>query len=373
MTEENDPDWASSRKSFILIFNVGRGLAIFIRTSINQGFIYDLGSSEGFSPLEFLEENIIPYLDKYIAADGKESNIAQRIISHPHADHFTDIGNLFDDDDDEKDIFYAGLHTCPHDKAGSDEMLDWNRMTNSGKSDALIEKYKLLYFGRNLPLQAIMYKGKWFEQTEYGIYYVKPPIVDEICPDNDQDYSNGLSIVLYYKHGNHSILIPGDITPDVFNYLLDEEEGVEKRYTKFSKSFHVNHPDWHLKNSDQPSLKQLLQDHGLSILLAPHHGLESGFLDYLYEQLGERKPGLVVVSEKRHTDEGDGEVDPIYSSEEGSIGQNVYIDGEKSDSYSISTRNGHHILIIFDGSAKKPLVYLEKEAEDLIKRMDENA
>jgi len=361
------PSWVSSQKSHIWVFNVGRGLSIFIRTALNQGIMYDFGSSEDFNPSDFLKENIVPYLDEY-----KKCKVAQTIISHPHADHITDIGCLITPDK-KNTPFYASLHTCPHDKmtgSAKPEALDWNRIKNPKGSEGNLEIYKSIYDGRNLPIQTIRYEAsRAIPNLEYGLYYVRPPVVCEIYPDNNQEYGNGTSLVLLYRHGYHTLLIPGDMNPDTFKHLLDEGKGLEKRYTVFDRRQNALHPMWHELSGDQPSLKSLLSSHGLSILLAPHHGLKSGFSEDLYRAMKDEKPGLVVISEKRHLSETDGEVEPFYQSPNGSKGQKISIEGNEETRNSVSTRDGHHILILFQGTGGQPEVFLEKEPAALLKKL----
>jgi len=362
------PKWVSSFKSYVLIFNVERGISIFIRTPLNQGIMYDFGSSPDFKPSVFLKEHIIPYLDKY-----KNSSLAQTIISHPHTDHFTDIDCLFVPSV-KGSPFFSSLHTCPHDKTdgtAKTEVINWERIKNPEGTDEKIKKYRSLFEGRFTPLQTILYDStRSIPNLEYGLYYVRPPVVEEIYPDNDQEYGNGVSLVIFYRHGYHSLLIPGDINPDTFKHLLDEGDGLEKRYTKFDKRQSALHPDWHKASGNQPGLKDLLEYHGLSILVAPHHGLESGYSEDLYQSIKDDRPGLVVISEKRHKSETDGQVDPFYQSKDGAKGQDVYIEGNKESHYSVSTRNGHHILISFQGTGGKPKVYLEPDANTLLEKMD---
>ena len=361
------PSWVLSQRSHIWIFNVGRGLCIFIRTALNQGIMYDLGSSEDFKPTDFLKDNIIPYLDRY-----KNCRVAQTIISHPHADHITNINCLTDPDRD-KSPFYSSLHTCPHDKtegSAKPETIDWNRIKNPKGSENNLEIYKSLYDGRKLPLQTICYESpRSIPNIEYGLYYVRPPVVSKIYPDKDQEYGNGTSLVIFFRHGFHTVLIPGDMNPDTFKHLLDEGEGLEKRYTIFDRRQNTTHPRWHETSGDQPLLKSLLNNRGLSILLAPHHGLKSGFSEDLYKAMKDEKPGLVVISEKRHLSDTDGEVELFYQTPEGAKGQKVYIEGKEENRYSVSTRDGHHILILFQGTGGQPEVYLEKDPEVLLKKL----
>lgn len=353
------PQWAFSMKSYVFIFNVERGLSIFIRTPLNQGIIYDFGKSATFSPSTFLIENIIPHLSKY-----KNHSVAQTIISHPHADHIQDIACLVTPNKGDSP-FYATLHTCPHDKEKS-ESINWDRIKNPEGTENLIKIYKEIYQDRNLPLQTIVYDSNCtIPNIEYGIYYIRPPVIEGIFED-DQKYANGISLVMFYRHGKHTLLIPGDIPPEILELILEGKNGLEKRYTIFDKNQMAEHPDWHKETSDQPTLKSLLATYGLSVLIAPHHGLESGFSKNLYDALKSGKPGVVAISEKKHLSDNDGKVAQLYQSKEGAIGQYVEIEGEREFRYSISTCNGHHILIILQGTGGCPEIYLEKDPDKLL-------
>lgn len=358
--------WRDTYFSYIWIFNVGRGLSIFIRTALNHGIIYDFGSSEDFSPIEFIEDNIIPYLYEY-----KGKKIAQTIISHPHLDHISEIESLIDSDSP----FNAVLHTCPHDKYDEDypdERIDWERVNNPTGSEEKIKIYRSLYEDekRELPLQTIQYDSEHsVPDLEYGIYYIRPPTLNDLFPKDDQNYTNGTSLVFFFRHGLHTLLIPGDIPPSAMDFLLKERSGCEKRYTIFSRIESQNHPDWHIETSDQPSLKGCLQQQGLSILVAPHHGLESGYSETLYNSILGGKPQLVIISEKRHLSPSDGQVDERYQTEEGAEGISINIEGTIRSRYSISTRNGHNILIIFKGTSGSPKVFAEREPEKLLDKV----
>jgi len=362
------PKWAQTLQSYIWIFNVGRGLSIFIRTALNQGIMYDFGSSQDFSPTEFLKKNILPYLEAY-----KKCKVAQTVISHPHADHISEISCLVSKDG-KNSPFYSSLHTCPHDKtegSAKPEAIDWERIKNPEGSEDNIKQYKDLYASRTLPLQTICYESsRSVPNLEYGLFYIRPPVVSEIHDSNDQDYGNGLSLLLFYRHGIHTMLIPGDITPDSLKHVLDGGKGMEKRYTVFDRQKSSEHPHWHDQSNDQPSLRSLLKNHGLSILVAPHHGLESGFSEDLYLSMKNNKPNLVVVSDKRHESDTDGSIDGRYQSENGASGLEVLVGDEKQKQYSVSTRNGHHILITFEGSGGTPKVFLDSDPERLLKRIE---
>ncbi|MCK4393726.1 MBL fold metallo-hydrolase [Candidatus Bipolaricaulota bacterium] len=357
--------WYDTLYTYIWVFNVGRGLAIFIRLPQNYGIVYDMGASDDFSPRDFIATHILPNLTQYKDEKGEKRAVAQIILSHPHADHIYEIAGNDSCHD-------AALWTCPHDKEYppgprkeyEDERVDFERVTNPDGSEDLIEEYRQAYEDRSLPLQTIKRGEARVPNVEYGIYYVRPPECDKMHPDSDQDYTNSTSLVLYLRHGKQNILLPGDITPASLERVLACDKGVERRYTFFTEGLGCE--DDHCKTGDQPVLGETLQNCGLSILIAPHHGLESGYCEELQNHVSGGKPDLNVISEKRHIVEGEGTVDPRYSGEEGSSGLTVDIEGTEKFRRSISTRDGHHILIVFKGTDGYPHVYLRKDAEDLV-------
>lgn len=353
--------WHTSLDTHIWIFNVGRGLAVFVRTGMNQGFLIDSGSSADFSPTEFIKEHLAPTLDKY---DGHQ--FAQVLHSHPHSDHISECAELKDKD------YSAGLITCPHDKGGTEanEKLNWKRIINPEGTDELVKDYKSLYANRTPPLQTIKHTNKAAvpPNLEYGIYYVRPPQCEDFHESDDNDYGNATSILFYLRYGTNSILLPGDCTPDAMKCLLNEGDGAEKRYTVFSRAATAQHPDWHQKTLDQPSLKSLLTDRGLSVLVAQHHGLESGYSPELYAAMKNGKPQLVVISEKEHTSETDGTIHPIYDSKDGASGLSVEIEGSTKTVRSLKTLDGCHILVVFNG-AGVPKVYADSDPENLLVKL----
>lgn len=361
MAMPRTPGWANSLKTHVWVFSVERGLAVFMRTALNQGILYDCGCDDGFSPLGFVAQHLLPHLEQY-----KNKPLAQRVLSHPHADHITEIGKLAEPSPDTSP-FASELHTCPHDRGGTamPEQIDWTRVKNPDGTDSLLDTYRLLYEKRKPPLQTISYESnRTVPGLGYGIFYLRPPVVARVFPDNDQEYANGSSIALYYQHGGHTLLLLGDMNPHVTSCVLDDGEGVEKRYTVFRRTDVP--PDWHIKTTNQPSLRARLGATGCSVLLAPHHGLESGFSTELYEAMKGGKPGLVVVSEKRHLTPSDGKIDGRYQGTEGSRGQDVLIEGARKFRNSVTTMNGHHILVVFDGTGGTPGVFLEKDPTRLL-------
>ena len=343
------------------LFNTGRGLSICIRFPNNIGIIYDLGCKDDFSPVEFISEEIMPHLEKY----DSSRNPAQLIASHPHQDHIQEAEKV-----NSSDNFNIGLVTLPHNidvEGQKEEKIDFDRLENSDNKK-LIEEYKKLYEGRSPPLQTLEKNKcpKASADVVYGIYYMRPPEVDGVHPSDDHKYGNGISLCLYLRHNSHSIWICGDVTPEVHNDIMTGEDTVERRFTYFSDKQEDIPEDYHLKTSTQPTPEELFDDHELTILIAPHHGLESCFFQGLFDLIPGGKTMLNVVSEKRHLSENDGKVDSRYSDKLHSKGMWVNIDAEQFSRRMISTRDGHHMLFILGRDSTRPKVYLRKDPYDLL-------
>jgi hypothetical protein len=354
--------WQDSFDTHIWIFSVGRGNAAFVRTGLNHGFIIDMACSDEFDTAEFIEDTFCKKLTKY-----KDRKIAQAVLSHPHRDHIQQCERLGNGEP-----LHPQLLTCPNDRQVG-EQVDWDRISDDREGSAeLLRTYRDLFKHRTPPLQTIEYEAnrQLASPLEYGLYYLRPPVCDSLHPDpDDNEYGNATSIMLYLRYGVNTILFPGDMTPEGMERVLSDGKGAEKRYTLFKPSFTRDHPDWHEKTSDQPALETLLEEGGLSILVAPHHALESCFSQKLYDTLKDGKPQLVVISEKRHTHPLHGKIHTAYQGEDGASGLSVWIDGTREKRYSVSTANGHHILIVLNGTGL-PKVYAEKDPNDLLDIVD---
>lgn len=352
----SSPKWSQNIFTYIWIFNTGRGLSICIRFPHNIGIMYDLGKSDSFSPTEFVNDNIAPHLTQY-----SKCSIAQCFLSHPHADHIGEIGSIVKDSKQRN--LYPALLTCPNDKCDG-EKVNFMRIIND-ENKQLLDIYRNLYSDRTPPLQTLQDSVRCgVPNVEYGFYYMKPPRVDAIHKGSDQDYGNGLSLVLYLRHGNQSLLIPGDITPSVLEQVIEGKTDIEKRYFRFDRP--AGGELWHTSTSNQPTLRDLLGVRGLSVLVAPHHGLQSCFSERLFEVMKGTKPMINVISEKRHLSLTDGKVDERYQKESGALGLGVDIEGSVEYRRSVSTRDGHHILLVFRGTDACPKIYLRKNPYDLL-------
>lgn len=354
------PIWTTTNKTYIWVFNTERGISICVRLPNNLGMIYDLGCREDFSPIGFMEENMIPFFTPF-----GESSVAQMICSHPHHDHIQEAPLV-----NESEVIKNALITLPHHlqvTGQQDERLDFRRIERDDNRDIMAE-YRKLYEKRKPPLQTLNpdLVPPMTEDVVTAVYYMRPPAVSSVHANNDHHYGNGVSICLYIRHGKHTIWIPGDVTPEVHRHLIEGTQWVEKRYSDFSSSAGRYVSDYHSRTSTQPSVRNIFKDHGLSLLLAPHHGLESCFCQEIFDAIPGGKPWLNIVSEKRHTGENDGSIDARYSDEFHAAGGPVNIDGYSEFRRKVSTQNGHNILLVLGGTQSQPAVYLRKNPHDLL-------
>lgn len=280
--------------------------------------------------------------------------IAQCVISHPHLDHISDLN-----DDNASFINENSAYvTCQNDKADNEKghCIDFSRINNP-KSDTQIANYKALYKNRSLPLRTINPKKDGVD-FQMGYYYLTHVQVEKLFPKDDQRYSNSLSIVLYLSYMGLSILIPGDITPEAFDVVLNGK--CEKRFTDYRRALSDEKRSlWASSTSDQPNLGNLLSKKGLTVLVAPHHGLESGYPKCLFDLLGSKKPEIILISEKSQT-ENSGKIDQRYQNGTCSVG--VMFDDVKR--YSLTTRNDGHLQVLFGDDGKSFVNHFSK-IEDL--------
>jgi len=324
----------------IWILNVERGLSVVVKTPQNYCVLYDLGSTSNFSPISILKDNnIFDSFSTYDESSSGYKKIAQCIISHPHYDHISDL-NSENTSFIDKNSFYITCQNDKHEGTLSGHKIDFQRINNPDNSSDEIENYKSLYRNRSLPLSTLIhYDETNMKDFKLGYYYVTHKQASELFPKDDQQYSNSLSIVLYISYGSNSILIPGDITPEAFKLIIDGK--CERRFTDYSiKQGNDKKINWAKNTSDQPILKTLLQK-GLTYLLAPHHGLESGYPEYLFEVLDDKKPDLIILSDKPHNSDNSGSTHINYQNGQASIGR----DHKGKPRYSLSTVKDGHIKI----------------------------
>lgn len=231
----------------IRIWEVGAGLCIRIRTPSGQNHIIDAGSTDDFSPAE--------HIHKYHWRDGDKLNFL--IISHQDADHVSDLENI-------------------------KEYLGEPKTYLRNKSVPEKEKYGLLQ--RMYQKLLKLFDEKYTQTTIWEESPRNPNINGGVRIESDHlDWKeaktiNNSSIVVAYEYMNVVTIFPGDIEDAGWQKLL------EKNSTLFG---------------------DLLKNATSVILVAPHHGRESGYSQSMIDYFA---PDLIVISDGF----GAGETDPRF-------------------------------------------------------------
>lgn len=297
----------------IAIFNVGGALSSYSEFD-GKKVVVDLGKSSDFSPVN---DFLIPLAKKRnfssLTSDGSggKYNIDQLFLSHLDNDHISDYEEF-------RNKFYPKYMTCPNDNARQDSIfkiiIDF--FTGESKSRDLVLSDMRVRTAET-PNEYGMSLSNPLVSTikEISLFYIKP----NICNNNENlklGYANNISLVLFFHVGNKTLLMPGDILKEGTQYLIDND-------VKF---------------------KNFLSMDGIDFLIAPHHGLQTSFSEYLFQTLNGNKTRLNIISEKvreEDSEENRSDVDGRYYSSDYSTGDNSL--GQNAVKTSLG-----HIVIDFE-------------------------
>lgn len=226
-----------SEKLKIIVWDVQHGHAIYFQTPGGQDFVIDLGtgsygdSDYEFSPLLHLKRNY-----GVVILDGVT-------ITHPHRDHLDDIFNF---DELSPRTLYRPTHLSEDDI----------REGNSRQDKEIIDEY--LKIDRRYSGQVDSDSNPFLAKNNGGAQI--DTFFPRLCATSNL---NNHSIVTIISCASSKIIIPGDNEPPSWNELLA------------TRSF-------------------LSAIKGTYILLAPHHGRESGFSSELFKYIS---PYLTIISD----------------------------------------------------------------------------
>lgn len=341
-------EWPKKQYMLAWIFNVGHGICGFVRTPSRDGILIDCGGSH--EVIDAIDEYLLPSCREHEVGFGEETRLAQVIISHPHVDHFLQIERTSD--------LHPYFWTCPHDKDAPqgypDERLDWQLISNPEGSNELEEAYREAYSERNLPLQAFAPVNE-IPHFYYGLFYIPAPQCKPIEGHVDRadgslpkkDYANNTSIMAYFHFNNSSILFPGDMMASGMKRALTV--GCENRVVGDGIA------DTFAARSAAPETFRKWVNSGCSVLVAPHHGLESAYSPDFFLSLPASDPrvNLVVVSEKAEPGPYDGAVHPNYQKRDAGKVKGTWVRNDKGsiqECLSVTTRSQGHCLVGFRGT-----------------------
>lgn len=261
----------------IICWDVEHGNAAYISTPFDKHIALDLGSSDSFRPLQFLKDRFqIQKLDEVI-------------ITHPHADHISDIGNF--------DVLSPRVLSRL--KHLTEQEI---RKANRAEDKAVLDKYFEINNRYSVPIKKE--ENPELAENNGGVSF---HTFKDTSTSKDNINNHGLVTVIEYL--SCKILFPGDIETAAWRSLLQNQSFISAL-------------------------------NGVDILIASHHGRESGYFGDIFQYF---TPKLTVISDGRFVDTS---ATSRYS--EKSEGWTIHHrDNSKSseERKCITTRNDGHIDI----------------------------
>ena len=262
----------------LIVWNVQHGSAAYIQTPNGKHIVIDLGAGDAFSPLKHLRQNGI-------------RNIDHVTITHPHMDHIEDILNL------NFDVFaptslWAPLHLTENDIRSGNPQL-------SREAEAKIRKYLEITGGDG----SVDPQNDVTKPENNGNVSVKTFIPSQASTGN----LNNHSVVTVLEYSGVKILIPGDNESASWEELLG-----------------------------QSSFRSAIA--GTHVLVAAHHGRESGFYGPLFDHF---RPNITLVSDGRA-------VGTSVTSKYSEVSSGWDVDkrsGGKEKRYCVTTRNDGMLVV----------------------------
>lgn len=277
----------------LVFWDVQHGNAVYIKTPNGKHIVQDLGkgsygkNSEEFSPLLYLKNNYEIY-----QLDGM-------IITHPHKDHIDDIMNF---DKLDPRVLRRPYHIPIEDVIKNVK----------DKDKYLFEKYFEIdqrYSGN------VSNNENPFLPENNGSVKIQT-FHPHLCNTSNL---NNRSIITILSYADSKVILPGDNEPSSWKELFVDSEFINL-----------------IENAD--------------ILLAPHHGRESGYYSELFRYIN---PRLTIISDGRFNDTS---ATNRYS--QISRGWLVYYrSGGEEKRYCVTTRNDGVIVVKLGyNSNSKPFI-----------------
>ena len=285
-----------------IIFNVGGALSSYIEFE-GKKLLIDVAQGNSFNPVvDFL----IPLFEKRKEKkNGNEKyNIDQLVVSHPHKDHISAIGDL-------DSHFHVGLLTTPNDNVGMPDghKINWKLIGN--EKDSSLKVLRNMLKDRTPPLTVL-------SKNNQQIYYLAPEIdVEQDAELKNESYINNISIAVMLMINKYNIFMPGDLQKLGMKKLIESNPDLQKKLEK-----------------------------GIDVMIASHHGLKSSFSTLLFEKMKNKKTRSIhVISEKQNNTEESRDVDTRYSSSDYCSGKNNLSGGNGVDEcYQVKTSRGHILI-----------------------------
>lgn len=239
----------------LIVFNVERGLCVYVRTPNNFGILIDCGCTAGeFSPAAWIAKHEAPILTPW-----RGHSLAHLIVTHPHDDHVEDIATI-------KAKLSPAILTRHKDH-------DWHTVLNPPDHDPSrnVGSFYAWQQGYSSPVR---------ERPDYGVrlqkFALKPLEAAAVNPDSQHLLNNSSFVTVFTcqpsgQTSGWKVVIAGDNETAGWDMLLR-----------------------------QASFRAAVA--GADFYVTAHHGHTSGFSEKLFQAMG--KPLLNITSERA----GDGSV-----------------------------------------------------------------
>ena len=266
-----------------VVWDVQHGNAIYMKTPNGRNVMFDIGTGSygdeaEFSPLRHLKHNWGVDCLHYL------------VISHPHADHISDIRNMFN----------LNLAPCVlHRPRGIDP--DLISKSNQDEYSDLVEFYLGLDRTYTDPVSRELDPS---DPANYG--GVQMSFFHQF--NNGTSNLNNYSVVAIIKYAGEQIIIPGDIEAAGWKVLLERQDF-------------------------QEAIK------GTTIFVASHHGREAGFHSAVFNYFN---PHVVIVSDGKYS--GTSATNKYLNHAQGFIVKSRST-GNSETRYVLTTRNDAAIWI----------------------------
>jgi len=270
-----------------IVFNVEHGLCVFVKSPVGYGLLIDCGSRDKFSPIKWIRGKYNVNTPGFKYYNGRQ--YAEMVVTHLHADHFSDIGSFKNRNDRPK--------TLARDKRTltfiEEKIAEAKEDEDDAKLDILEEFLKF----SDAYTEDVDVEPDWgFDLYErYQLPYNRAEKVDA----DREKIINNRSFVIGIGYAGKKIVIPGDIEVGGWDEALDDK-----------------------------NLQDVIAE--TNFFVASHHGHKSGFTKKILDHSG--KPDIFIISARS----GDESIDSAYSDSHNSNGYRITGDARKS--HSVSTR-----------------------------------
>lgn len=215
----------------------------------------------------------------------------QIFISHPHGDHISEIEKV--------------LKPAYMPKGFYIQDYDWEDVASREQKHLVDKVRKIKEVKRVIP------SGGYHGEAELKYWHYSPDDAKKLF--GESKYINNSSIAIIYKWNDFKVAILGDLETDALKNFCEFKE-----FSEFAK--------------------------GTDILIAPHHGHNSGFPELWVDKIG--KPYITLVSIK----ENDQHVCKKYQNEE--FNKGINLDG--TIRYTLTTRQDGSITVRMYYNDNKP-------------------